>query len=58
MFTTPYQSLESGLTMNCVVNVARITLLSFYIFKVSRMWEDYIKLCKPKTCMAMQKKLG
>jgi hypothetical protein len=29
----------------------------FYIFKSERLHDDYIKLCKPKICMAMQKKV-
>jgi len=41
------------LIINCVVNATGATPLTFYIFKGSRMWEDYIKLCRPRTCMAM-----
>jgi hypothetical protein len=44
------------LTMNCVVNVARTILPRFYIFRVKRMCDDYIKQCKFETCMAMQAK--
>jgi hypothetical protein len=33
------------LIVNCVVNVGRTTLFVFYIFRGSRMLEDYIKLC-------------
>jgi len=29
----------------------------FYIFKSERLHDDHIKLCKPKICMAMQKKV-
>ncbi len=47
---------QEWLTINCVVNVACVALLAFYIFRGSRMCEDYIFFCKPKTCMAMQKK--
>jgi hypothetical protein len=42
--------------MNYVVNATRATLSTFYIFKGSRMQENYIQDCRPRTCMAMQKK--
>jgi len=38
------------------VNVAQGVLPFFYIFKGERLTNDYIKLCKPDTCMAMWKK--
>jgi hypothetical protein len=41
------------LIVNCVVNVTRIV---FHIFKSSKIWKDYMKLCRPKTSMAMQKR--
>jgi len=44
------------LIINCVVNVVRTTLPRFYIFKGERICDDYIQLCKPGTCMAMQSK--
>jgi IS4 transposase len=44
------------LTIDCVVNPTKTTLLGFYIFKVERIWNDYIQLCKLGTCMAMQSK--
>ncbi len=44
------------LTINYVVNVAKATILAFYIFRISWMREDYIKLCKPRSSMAMKKK--
>jgi len=44
------------LIVNYVINVVGAALITFYIFKGSRMWEDYIKLCRPRTCMAMHKK--
>ncbi len=45
------------LTINYDVNVVGVVLLAFYIFKGSRMKKDYIKLCTPRSCMAMQKKI-
>jgi hypothetical protein len=39
--------------INCAINVARINLLGFYIFKGERLQDDYIKSYKPKSCMAM-----
>jgi hypothetical protein len=47
---------QKWLTINCVVNATFVTLITFYIFRGSRMQEDYIKLCKLGTYMAMQKK--
>jgi hypothetical protein len=44
------------LFVNCVVNATKATLFAFYIFRGSRMLEDYIKLCRLETCMAMLKK--
>ncbi len=38
------------------VNVVGGSLLGFYIFRGECLIENYIKLCKPCTCMAMQKK--
>jgi hypothetical protein len=38
---------QEWLTMNYVVNVARVALLAFYIFRSGNMWEDYLKVCKP-----------
>jgi hypothetical protein len=46
------------LTMNCVINVIGITLLTFYIFRCLRMYEDYRKLCRLGTCMTMKKMIG
>ncbi len=45
------------LIVNYVVNAVGAPLLTFYIFKGLRMWEDYIKLCRPRTCMVMHKKV-
>jgi hypothetical protein len=42
--------------VNFVVNVIGDYLTSFYIFKGERIKDDYIKLCKAGTCMAMQTK--
>jgi hypothetical protein len=44
------------LIINCVINVVGITLLRFYIFRGERIHDNYIQLCKPRTCMAMQSK--
>ncbi len=45
------------LIVNRVVNVGRATLFAFCIFRDSRMLEDYIKLCRLETFMAMLKKV-
>jgi hypothetical protein len=39
-----------------LVNIVGTTLPTFYIFKGSRMQEDYIRDYRLGTCMAMQKK--
>ncbi len=39
-----------------VINVTKGVLLGFYIFRGERLKDDYIRFCKPGTCMAMQKK--
>jgi hypothetical protein len=44
------------LIVNYVVNVVVGILLGFYIFKGGRLRDDYIRLCKPYTCMVMQKR--
>lgn len=44
---------QKWLIMSYVVNVARVALLAFYIFRNEKMWEDYLKVCKPWTYMAM-----
>jgi IS4 transposase len=44
------------LIVSYVVNAIRTTLPWFYIFKRKRICNDYIQLCKPGTCMAMQSK--
>jgi hypothetical protein len=41
--------------MNSKINAIGGVLPSFYIFKSESLRDDYIKLCKPSTCMAMQK---
>jgi hypothetical protein len=38
---------QKWLTMNYVVNVARVALLAFYIFRSEKMWEGYLKVYKP-----------
>jgi len=38
------------------MNVIRFVLLKFYIFNGKRLWDDYVKFYKPRTCMIMQKK--
>jgi hypothetical protein len=42
--------------MNYVINVTSGFLPWLYIFKGERLHDDYIKLYKPWTCMAMKKK--
>jgi hypothetical protein len=44
------------LIINCVVNVANGSLLSFYIFRSERLKYNYINLYKLSTYMVMQKK--
>jgi hypothetical protein len=58
MFTTPYLIHGNDLTINFVVNAASVAFPAFYVFKGSKRREDYIKLCRLKTCMAKQKKVG
>ncbi len=47
---------QEWLNINYDVNVVGVTLLAFYIFRGLQMRKDYIKLCRPGSCMAMQKK--
>ncbi len=42
--------------VNCVANVTKDCLPCFYIFRSEQIGDDYIKLCKVGTCMAMQTK--
>jgi hypothetical protein len=51
LFTIPSPSL-----WNCAMNVVGFIILRFYIFIGERLWDDYIKFYKPRTCMAMQEK--
>jgi hypothetical protein len=44
------------LIINCVINAIGITMPRFYIFRRERIHDNYIQLCKPGTCMAMQPK--
>jgi hypothetical protein len=44
---------QKWLIVNCVVNDDGGILLGFYIFRGERLRDDYIRLCKPNTCMAM-----
>jgi hypothetical protein len=44
------------LIVNYASNVAKGILLGFYIFKGEKLRDDHIRLCKPNTYMAMQKK--
>jgi hypothetical protein len=44
------------LIVNCVINAVGGILLSFYIFKGERLRDDYKRLYKLGTCMAMQKR--
>ncbi len=39
------------LIINCVLNVTRFALLSFYIFMGEKLQDDYIKFCKLGICM-------
>jgi hypothetical protein len=39
-----------------VINATKGVLFGFYIFRGERVKDDYTRLCKPSTCMAMQKK--
>jgi hypothetical protein len=42
-----------GLIINCVVNVGGEVWPRFYIFKGESLWDDFIKLYKLETYMAM-----
>jgi hypothetical protein len=48
---------QEWLTINYVVNVIGGVLLGLYIFRGERLQNDYIKLCKLRICMIMQKKI-
>jgi hypothetical protein len=43
------------LIVHYVVNAARLVLPGFYIFKKEKMRDDYIKYCKARSCMVMQR---
>ncbi len=45
--------LREWLIVNCIINTFRKSLPRFYIFKREKIRDDYIKLCKQITCMAM-----
>ncbi len=47
---------QKWLTINYVMNPARGVLPRFYIFKSERLQDNYIKLNKLNTFMAMQKR--
>jgi hypothetical protein len=47
---------KEWLTINCVVNATKSSLLRFYIFKGEKIKNDYIKHYRIGTCMAMQRK--
>jgi hypothetical protein len=47
---------QEWLPINYVINIARLALPRFHIFRGKRLKDDYIKLCKSGTCMAMQSK--
>jgi len=55
VYNTIPQSKE-WLTINYVVNTIMTTLPGLYISKGKRIQNDYVQLCKTKTCMAMQSK--
>jgi hypothetical protein len=44
--------------MNGGINAIGKVLLRFYMFKGERLQNDYIKECKLRICITMQKKLG
>jgi hypothetical protein len=44
------------LTINYAINVVKIVMPSFYIFRGERLRDDYIKFYKLGACMAMQKR--
>lgn len=44
------------LTINFGINATRDVIPRSYNFRTKRLQDDYIKLCKPKTYMAIQKK--
>ncbi len=48
---------QEWLIVNYTINATKGVLLSFYIFKGERLKYDYIRLCKPGTCMTMQKRV-
>lgn len=43
------------LIINCVINATSVILLRLYIFIGERLRNDYIKLCKLRRCMVVQK---
>jgi len=47
---------KEWLTINCVVNATKSSLLRFYIFRGEKLKDDYIKHYRTRTCMAMQRK--
>jgi hypothetical protein len=44
------------LIINCAINATNVILLRFYIFIGERLRNDYMKFCKLKRCMVVQKK--
>jgi hypothetical protein len=54
VYNTISKSME-WLTMNCVVNATKGSLPRFYIFMGERIKDEYIKHCKARTCMGMQR---
>jgi hypothetical protein len=44
------------LIINCAINATSVILLRSYIFIDERLKKDYIKLCKLRRCMVVQKK--
>jgi len=45
------------LIINCAINVTSVILLRLYIFIGERLRNDYIKLCKLRRCMVVQKEV-
>jgi hypothetical protein len=47
---------KEWLTIKCIVNKIKTTLLRFYIFKRERIYDEYIQFYKLIICMVMQSK--
>jgi hypothetical protein len=49
---------KEWLKMNYILIIVEKVLPTFYIFREEKLCDDFIKNCKPRTCMAVQKKHG